>query len=122
MTEQHSQERCPCCNKEMKWFGDYPLMQIVSVSFIKPEEVPAIIRGGGFENLIEKLKPGRMDFKQNIVPSRVIAYFTANPGESEYLYSNGFIYQKQHSPTIQNTLKPLEAKPYGPGLRTYLPW
>ena len=93
MTEQPN-ERCPCCDREIKWFRDYPLMQILSVSIIKPEEVPNVIKS---EYHVEFLEKPRKKFfrkrKESIVPPEVISYFKSN-NEREYAHSDGYVYRR----------------------------
>ncbi len=99
MTEEKLNERCPCCDKEISWYRDYPLIQIISVSSIKPEEMPRIICGRDDEELVEK--PRRSFFgskKGTAVPADVVSYFNEHPGESEYAPSDGYIYTRTLSP------------------------
>jgi hypothetical protein len=90
MTKQKSNERCPCCDREIKWFRDYPLMQVLAVSVIKPEEVPALIVSG---------HPSHNDLKEKEVPAEVKTYFTSNPDTQQYAHSDGFVYERFVFPT-----------------------
>ncbi len=85
MSEQKPNEKCPCCDREIRGFRDYPLMQILSVSTIKPEEVPDSVRGGH--------NSGRL-LEETNVPKEVVAYFKSNPQKQDYAHSDGHIYEK----------------------------
>jgi len=102
MTEEKLNERCPYCDNEIKWFRDYPLMQVVSFSFIKPEEVPKVIREKRTrEKLVEKQKRTLFGSKKGILaPVDVISYFDEHPDEFEYAHSDNYIYQRL--PSIKN--------------------
>jgi len=90
MTEQKPNERCPCCDREIKWFRDYPLMQVLAVSIIKPKEVPALIVSGHRQH---------NDLKEKEVPAEVKAYFTLDPDTQQYAHADGFVYERFVFPT-----------------------
>src|SRR3989344_4435263 len=97
MTEEKPNEKCPCCDREIKWFRDYPLMQVLSVSVIKPEEVPALIVSGHHQ---------RNDLKEKEVPNEVKTYFASNPDTQQYAHSDGFVYERFVFPTDSRHRKP----------------
>ncbi len=69
-------DQCPTCDRRFEGIRDFPLVYVVGVSVIKPDEVPKAIPQWYEEDLLEKRMSG---WNREIVPSEVLTYFNTNP-------------------------------------------
>lgn len=83
--------QCPTCDRRFEEIRDFPLVYVIGVSIIKPDEIPKAISQWYEEDLLEKRKRG---WNREIVPADVLTYFNTHPDEDELVHSDNFIYKR----------------------------
>ncbi len=88
--------QCPTCDRKFEGIRDFPLVYVMEVSIIKPDQIPKAIPHWYTEDLLEKKS---RDWNREIVPAEVLTHFKTHPDEDTLVHSDDFIYQRPYEDT-----------------------